>query len=201
MIKERIPLIYFFRVLKGKYLVSFPVYVIHDSIKELKFTVAVDDINQTRFTGMSLTEEPDEDYIRRRYITSTVKIRLHQRRFRERVVRAYKTQCSFCRIKHNELLDAAHIVADSEELGEPAVSNGLSLCKIHHAAFDSYLIGITPDYIIKIKREILEEIDGPMLKYGIQSLEGQKIILPNAKGNWPDKDKLSYRFEIFTKVP
>jgi predicted restriction endonuclease len=38
-------------------------------------------------------------------------------------------------VKHEGLLDAAHIVADSEE-GPPAIQNGLSLCKIHHAAFD-----------------------------------------------------------------
>jgi len=76
----------------------------------------------------------------------------------------------------------------------------LSLCKIHHAAFDNNIIGITPDYIIKIRRDILEEIDGPMLKYGIQSLENQKIILPSHKRDWPDKDRLDQRYERFKNV-
>lgn len=105
-----------------------------------------------------------------------------------------------CGIRHNQLLDAAHIIADSEEFGVPLVSNGLSLCKIHHAAFDSYLIGITPDYVIKINKKVLEEIDGPMLKYGIQSFEGQRIILPSSKSNWPDKDHLSAKYKIFNNV-
>ena len=36
------------------------------------------------------------------------------------------------------LLDAAHIVIDADEqLGQPIVSNGLPLTKIHPAAFDS----------------------------------------------------------------
>jgi putative restriction endonuclease len=29
-----------------------------------------------------------------------------------------------------------------EQLGQPIVSNGLPLTKIHHAAFDAHLIGI-----------------------------------------------------------
>jgi len=45
------------------------------------------------------------------------------------------------------LLDAAHIVMDADEqLGQPVVSNGLPLTKIHHAAVDAHLIGIDPDY-------------------------------------------------------
>ena len=32
------------------------------------------------------------------------------------------------------------------QLGQPVVSNGLPLTKIHHAAFDAHLIGIDPDY-------------------------------------------------------
>jgi putative restriction endonuclease len=31
-----------------------------------------------------------------------------------------------------------------ERLGQPVISNGLPLTKIHHAAFDAHLIGIDP---------------------------------------------------------
>jgi putative restriction endonuclease len=79
----------------------------------------------------------------------------------------------------------------------PIVQNGLSLCKIHHAAFDKNILGITPDYIIKVREDVLEEIDGPMLKYGLQSLENNKIILPRNKNFWPDRDRLAMRFEQF----
>lgn len=58
-------------------------------------------------------------------------------------------------------------------------------------------MGITPDYRIKVRRDILHETDGPMLKYGIQSLEGQNIILPNNSKNWPNKEKLDYRYKLF----
>src|SRR5436853_112489 len=61
----------------------------------------------------------DSDSGRRLYITAAVRQRLHQRAFRERVLSAYRHQCAFCRLRHEELLDAAHIVPDSEPQGEP----------------------------------------------------------------------------------
>ncbi len=54
------------------------------------------------------------------------------------ILDAYSDNCTVCHIEHTELLDAARIIPD----GEPVVPNGLSLCKIHHAAFDSNLLGI-----------------------------------------------------------
>ena len=92
---------------------------------------------------------------KRSYNTIQTITRLHQRSFRERVLRAYQNQCTLCRLRHKELLDAAHIIADSEDSGEPVIQNGLSLCKIHHAAYDKHILGITPDYIIKVRTDIL----------------------------------------------
>jgi hypothetical protein len=40
----------------------------------------------------------------------------------------------------------------------------------------------------------------PMLKYGIQSLNENKIILPSSQKNWPDKDRLVQRFDAFRQV-
>ena len=42
--------------------------------------------------------------------------RLHQREFRERVVRAYQHHCAVCRLRRNELLDAAHIMPDADRI-------------------------------------------------------------------------------------
>jgi putative restriction endonuclease len=137
------------------------------------------------------------DIYRRAYITSTVRRRLHQRGFRERVIKAYQSQCSFCKLKHAKLLDAAHIVPDIEDDGIPSINNGLALCKIHHAAFDQHIIGITPDYQIKVKEDVLHEKDGPMLKHGIQELQDRKLILPKSKKAWPKQEFLDWRYERF----
>ena len=108
---------------------------------------------------------------RRRYTTATVRQRLHQCAFRERVLAAYRQQCAFCRFRHAELLDAAHMLPDTDE-GEPVVANGLALCKLHHAAFDRYFLGVRPDYIVQVRDDLLGETDGPTLVHGIQALHG-----------------------------
>lgn len=198
IMRQKKPIIYFFSVMKGRYLATWPVYIISDDIANLCFTVALD--NQIIKTSASTSAEEQDDYYRRRYITSNIQVRIHQRSFRERVIAAYRCQCALCKLKHVELLDAAHIIPDNDERGEPIVTNGLALCKIHHAAFDQNIIGISPDYVIKVREDVLEEIDGPMLKYGIQSLENQTIYLPDSKKNWPDKFRLDERYNLFLKA-
>ncbi len=190
------PLIYFFGIVPGYYVPQWPVYLVHDNMAQLSFTLVIEDEVQRILAGEL---DPVEMY-KRNYKTVSTIIRLHQRSFREKVMMAYKSQCSLCRLKHRELLDAAHIIADKEDHGDPIVPNGLSLCKIHHAAFDRHILGITPDYTIKIRRDILEETDGLMLKYGIQSLENNKIILPSSRKDRPDRDRLAERYEVFKRV-
>ena len=126
--------------------------------------------------------------------------RVHQKGFREIVLKAYKSKCALCSLKHSELLDAAHIIGDKEDYGEPVIQNGLSLCKIHHSAYDQNILGINPDFKIKVRRDILEEVDGPMLKYGLQSLDNKNLILPIHRNDWPDRDRLDIRYSEFLKA-
>ncbi len=136
----------------------------------------------------------------RRYVTRKTLQSIHQSAFRSRVVAAYREQCTLCRLKHRELLDAAHIIPDTDPLGDPVVPNGLCLCKIHHAAFDADLIGVSPDYRVKVRRSILEENDGPMLQHGLKGLEGGSIILPRHVPDRPDRERLAQRFDLFLKA-
>ncbi|HUL43455.1 MAG TPA: HNH endonuclease [Bacteroidota bacterium] len=146
-----------------------------------------------------IQEVPDEEalFSRRAYVTKQVRQRLHQQAFRARVLAAYREQCACCRLRHEQLLDAAHIIPDSEPEGEPVVSNGIALCKLHHAAFDELFIGITPDHIIQVRRDILEEFDGPMLLHGLQGLNGNKIVLPRSLRHQPNREFLERRFILF----
>jgi putative restriction endonuclease len=198
LISLKKPLIYFHSIIKGKYLASWPVYIINDNKHDLVFTVAVDDKKLVSKENDQVNE--DETYYRRSYLTSTIQIRLHQHSFRERVLLAYQNHCALCNLKHAELLDAAHIIADKEDIGDPIIQNGLALCKIHHAAFDNNFIGVNPDYVIKIRPDLLNETDGPMLRFGIQSLNNAKLILPLNKYHWPDKERLEKRFSDFLRA-
>jgi len=199
--KNQIPLVYFRGIVKGKYLTHFPVYISNADDMNLTFNVEADTMSNSVWQnlGQDSINDNSVDEIRRRYTTTEVVIRLHQRAFREKILLAYKEHCAFCSLKHRELLDAAHILADSEG-GEAVVSNGISLCKIHHAAFDKNILGINEDYRIEVRKDILEEVDGPMLKYGLQDLHNKSIILPRSKIQHPDKILLRDRFERFLKV-
>jgi putative restriction endonuclease len=137
---------------------------------------------------------------RHAYLTATVKIRLHQRAFREKVLDAYRSQCAFCRLKHRELLDAAHIIPDNVPDSRPTVDNGISLCKLHHAAYDSFILGVTPDYIIHVREDVLEEEDGPVLQHGLKGLHKTKLILPGARNHYPSKEALEWRYSRFVKM-
>lgn len=191
------PLIYFHGVVPGKYLAVWPVFVIADNPNNLTFTIAVDELSNIKNKQDTVQENT---YARRAYITSTVKTRLHQRSFRERVLNAYRSQCAFCRLKHIELLDAAHIIPDTEPDSVPIVPNGIALCKLHHATFDSFFIGISPDFVIELREDILEEEDGPMLQHGLKELHQKKIILPAVKNLWPDRNFLDWRYQKFKKA-
>ena len=109
---------------------------------------------------------------------------------------AYRDQCAICRLREIRLLDATHIVGDAEEAGEPLVSNGLSLCSIHHRSFDANLVGVSPDYRVHVSHRLLEEEGGPMLEL-LKGFEGEAIDLPRQKSWRPDPERLALRFERF----
>src|SRR2546426_2474557 len=137
---------------------------------------------------------------RRQYVTAVVRQRLHQRGFRQRVLRAYQQRCAICWLRHDELLEAAHILPDGHPLGEPVIPNGLALCKLHHAAFDSYIIGVTPDLEVKVRLDVPEEIDGPMLQHGLQGFQGRRIHVPRADHLKPNRDFLAERYALFRRA-
>ena len=197
--KKSTPLVYFHGILPGQYMAVWPVYITGDDPKKLLFKVAVDDMQNLSF-GEDLSLVAEESESRRTYITVAVKQRLHQRNFRERVLMAYQTSCAFCNLRHRELLDAAHIIPDCEPESKPIVSNGMALCKLHHSAYDSFILGVTPDFLIKVRDDVLNEEDGPILKYGLKQLHNSSMILPSSKNHWPGKEYLEWRYERFKKV-
>lgn len=196
--ERRRPLIYFHGVLRGEYFAAWPVYVVGDEPQALRFHVAFDDAHYVSHGLLSVADEGDE--ARRAYITVTTRQRLHQRSFRQRVLRAYQERCALCRLRREALLDAAHIVPDVDPLGLPVVQNGLALCKLHHAAFDKNLIGIRPDLVVQVRRDVLEETDGPMLVHGLQGFHERRILVPRRSEEQPRGDLLEMRYRRFLEA-
>ena len=74
--------------------------------------------------------------------------------------------------------------------------NGLSLCSIHHRAFDQNLVGVSADYEVHVSKRLLDDEDGPMLEL-LKQFHSQSIVLP-ARAAWrPDRERLAERFERF----
>jgi putative restriction endonuclease len=194
---RRVPLVLFVRVAPGRYLAHHPVFIVGDDPEQLLFEVDV----EARLGAPAEAVAPAaRDAIERRYVTANFRRRVHQRAFRERVLEAYREQCAICHLRHQELLDAAHIVADAEDEGDPVVSNGLALCKLHHAAFDSFFLTVRPDYTIEVRRSILDENDGPMLLVGLKQMHDQPIQLPRSRQDLPDPARLERRYERFRQA-
>lgn len=193
------PIVYLYGIVKGMYLPTWPVYVVADDPTRLTFTIMADDAVTLgdRAFDASNTEE---SLARRRYITVQTQRRLHQEGFRWRVLGAYRNQCTICRLRHTELLAAAHILADTHPRGEPIVPNGLALCDLHHKAFDRNLIAIRPDLTVEVRRDILDEQDGPMLIHGIKGFHGRPIVLPRRAEQRPDRERLEERYEEFRRA-
>ncbi len=182
------PIILFEKPLPNLYVPVFPVYVIDVDVEKRHFVIDLDD-SRLR-AGQQVTLD-------KAYVARVVKQRVHQPMFRARVLNAYNKRCAVCTLKYPELLDAAHIISDSDERGLPIVTNGMAMCKIHHAAYDQDFLGVSPDYIVHINERLLADRDGPMLQFGLQAMDGKALELPSRRDDRPDRDHLAERFARF----
>lgn len=187
-----LPLLYLEGVAKGRYLPS-AAAVIEDDPDSLTFGVQLMPIDAAAIgTVNAVTVDP----VTRRHYLALVQRRVGQARFRESVLDAYSSRCTLCQLRHRELLDAAHIVSYSEG-GTHNVTNGLSMCKIHHAAYDSDIVGVRPDGVAEVRMDVLNETDGPMLRHGIQEVHGTKLWFPRSHAKRPSVDALERRWQRF----
>ena len=190
-----LPLIYFKGIAKGLYEPIFPVTLVGEEPDQLQFVVALDEVSAGHWEHRNVI---DLDTVRR-YALRLTKVRVHQPVFRSVVLQAYGCRCALCNLGHTELLDAAHIRPDAED-GEPVVTNGISMCKIHHAAYDTEIIGIRPDHEIRVRGDILDEEDGPTLRHSLQGVHGQRMQLPRQRAAEPSAELLEERWEKFLET-
>jgi putative restriction endonuclease len=192
---RNLPLIWFFGAAPGVYHAIYPVTLVAEEPEEQQFVVNLAPQALAQGPGHVLPQSAAE----RAYAVRLTRQRLHQPVFRARVLQAYATSCAMCRLRHVELLDAAHIVPDASG-GVPQVSNGLSLCKIHHAAYDANILGVRPDLVVVVREDVLREKDGPMLQYGLQAMAGVELSVPAERANRPESQALEQRYEQFLAV-
>jgi putative restriction endonuclease len=191
-----VPIAYFIGTRPGWYKPFYPCFVLEDDPLARRVLVT-----KGAMAGPIDEREPVllDDPIDRRYAVREMRVRVHQARFRGRVIPAYRSQCTICRLKEVRLLDAAHITSDADVLGDPSVANGLSLCAIHHRAFDQSLVAVTPAYRVAVSPRLLKDEDGPMLAL-LQGFDGAEIAIPQRRSHRPDIDRLAVRYEQFLAI-
>jgi putative restriction endonuclease len=130
---------------------------------------------------------------------------IRTRGFRQAVIEAYDYKCAFCGMKLNSLTDksweveAAHIVPHSEK-GKDDILNGLSLCHLHHWAFDAGWFALHDDFTIQVSLKVnsLPSDFGRMGDFDfirIFSNKNSKIFLPKRKEIYPHQKAISWHRE------
>lgn len=188
----RVPVVYFRAIAPGQYWTYAPMFVVADD-PAARAVVLQPGLPVQDMTREGLVSGPDV----RAYATVDARRRLHQQRFRVDVLRAYRSRCAICSLRERALVEAAHIVPDTDLEGIAAVVNGIALCAIHHLAYDRNLLGIDQGGDVHIAARLLREHDGPMLREGLQGFHGTRIEVPRHAEDHPDPDRLARRFEQF----
>lgn len=184
---------YFREVKTGHYQAFYPVRVIQNDPIDRKVLLAAKEFGRISWTNRN--ESVSESL--RSWAVREVKVRLHQERFRRDVLAAYEMRCAVCELPIDSLLDAAHIDPDSSVEGEPVVQNGLALCKLHHYAFDSNVVGFSAAGKIHVAERVLA-MNGPrMIEDGLKAFHLQRLNLPRTEHLRPGVPRLKRRWEEF----
>ena len=197
--RRRAPLIYFHAVRPALYEAIFPVWVEDFRADEGRVLLAAaSPARGDAVPGGWPRPHAAIGERERSYSVRTTRQRNHQAWFSTHVRSAYGHRCAFSNLPLGKLLVGAHIKAD--EAGGPAsVSNGICMSTLHHAAFDSHLIGVDPNLKIHVSRSVFDADDGPLLA-SLQGLDGATMRVPQIREARPDRGFLEWRFEKFRAV-
>lgn len=128
-----------------------------------------------------------------------VKTRVNQSVFRTMVLNNYYSKCCITGINISDFLVASHIVPWSKNEKERLnPRNGLCLNVLHDKAFDKGFLTVTPDYEIKISKEIHALSSDTSTQEFFLKFDNQKIQIPDKFV--PAKEFLDYHYhQIFKK--
>ncbi len=116
--------------------------------------------------------------------------------FRRTIMRIYDYTCAVCKLQiltlnGESVTEAAHIIPFNKSNNDD-VRNGISLCKLHHWAFDKYLISVDESYNVIVSELMTEQ--GPT-EWMLKTLYGKTILLPAQKELYPDQSALGWHRE------
>jgi putative restriction endonuclease len=119
-------------------------------------------------------------------------------RFRPLVLQAYRNRCAVCSTSL-KLVDAAHIIPVSDPRGTDSVTNGIALCRLHHGAYDTGLLGIQSSYRLIINTRTATRLAELQLDGGLAAFRAAlpaRIEIPNQPEIRPDPHNLRIGLEV-----
>ncbi len=106
--------------------------------------------------------------------------RLGQAYFREAVLNNFGGRCCITGLEVRELLIASHILPWSTHVEERCnVRNGLSLSRLHDAAFDQCLIAFDEELRLLVSPRLREALPKRVIADNFGSYDGQALTLPD----------------------
>lgn len=122
-----------------------------------------------------------------------VKTRVNQHVFRQMVLANYSNRCAISGINIPSLLVASHIIPWAENEQERLnPENGICLSPLYDRAFDTGLIGITPDLVVQVSEKLKTQHKEPFYQTYFAPVHGSK--LREAEKYRPRKEFLEWRF-------
>ena len=120
--------------------------------------------------------------------------------FRQAIMRIYDYTCTICRLRiitmdGESVTEAAHIIP-FEVSGNNDVRNGISLCQLHHWAFDRGLISLDKNYKVIVSEFMIEH--GPT-EWLLTTLRGKTILFPEDEELYPAQEALAWHREEVLK--
>lgn len=120
-----------------------------------------------------------------------VKVRVNQSFFRSSILASYNFTCCITGIHQTEFLIAGHIKPwGVDEKNRLNPRNGIAINALHDKAFETGLITITPDFMVKISSVLKKQKKDETIQNYFLKFENQPIILPSRF--LPDKEFLEY---------
>lgn len=118
--------------------------------------------------------------------------------FRQALVTAYGSQCAMSLCRHEDLLEAAHILpwCESSPQEQLDIRNGLLLATTYHHLFDLGWIRIGTDYGIYGGQELPKKDWGTYLDRVLRIALKQKLHLPREFRLHPNLEYIRRRYEL-----
>ncbi len=116
--------------------------------------------------------------------------------FRRAIMRIYDYTCVVCKLQiltlnGESVTEAAHIIPFTNSNNDD-VRNGISLCKLHHWAFDRFLFSVDESFYVTVSDLMTE--NGPA-EWKLASLNGKEILLPEQQELYPAKEAFAWHRE------